>query len=848
MPAKEESQPDQEQVPGEAQSTPGGESVESQANESEESKPEQIVGPGESQMPQDSQEPEAQGRASLSELIEAPSELSSEVGRSLFGGVVGVRGFLMALIVGSVVGLMLWSISLRADQGQEQLVVLTEPAAVLTHAEAQQVEAEKGQEQPVVLTAPAAVLTHVEPEQVEADEVEQEQASLSWTLAEKAYAAGKYELAVQSFRRFLPITQVAVVNERVNDFFRLRIGQCLRELGQLDEARKLFRSLLNSSSPVVVAVASLVLAELELNDGQYMQARTWAYRAIAQLGAVKSSTALKNDCNFLIARALTEKALSFYGAKLEISWPRPARNDIFINLDKQALRSLLDEGCENYDLAILGPKIRKEAKGSGGHRWSVSATQSSLEELLAVFGLTVGVDVQWVLVSPQARSRPVTVSYSDTSAQRFFEIACGANGLLARFSGDEIMVHDPRGLASIAKQRDLLARETISTWRRLFLRLSQDNRVARGHLALAILYELSGDTTAAIGEYQLTANRFGRSKVAPLAMLRCAKLRIRLGDYGGACQELLDLVDRYPDCDALDEVYLSLGQANMDSGNLPGAVQILTKLYYLGLSRASKVQSCLIMGKSFYQLGQYDQAYEWLVKYFSLAKDREGDELAGAYILLAKCEKGRGNAEEAARALVGALAARPSEVKHTEALFELARIQAEQECFDEVITKFSTIAERDLSSAQKHELLVLTTEVYRSMGLSERAAGMLNTKIPTFSDQQIQASLKVELAHCYVDLNELVRAEKKLGEALPVLPSGRQRYQATCDLAEIYLKLDRVEEAITMSRELLSISSDNESRRRALRVLASANVAKHDYQTAALALADMLGDSGEDAQ
>ncbi len=88
-------------------------------------------------------------------------------------------------------------------------------------------------------------------------------------------------------------------------------------------------------------------------------------------------------------------------------------------------------------------------------------------------------------------------------------------------------------------------------------------------------------------------------------------------------------------------------------------------------------------------------------------------------------------------------------------------------------------------------------------------------------------------------------AYQLLTEALPRIESSALAHEATCDLAEICLKLGKAVEAITLARELLKLPCPPTVRRRASEALGAAYLLREDYSRAALAYSGMLSEKPE---
>jgi len=664
--------------------------------------------------------------------------------------------------------------------------------------------------------------------------------ALSWHLAERAYRDGQYEESLLRFSRLYEHAQAISADARVRDFFWLRTGDCLTRLGQIEAARAVFRELSHSPSAVVRAMASYQLARLDGLTGQYLLARMWAFRALAALESMEKRLPVETDCDFLVGRLLTEKLLSLCGIDAAIPWKSRSVPDPFRDLDEPALRQLLKEGTRNDAPAALSPQVWPARKVAVGARYEVACSQAPLEELLHRLATQAHVDVKWLGVTNEGRRRSVTLHSQEISVQRLAEIACGMVGLLARFTGKEILVYDPRRAASLDEQRGLIQEEALSCWRRFFLRAPEDRRVAQGHFAAGVVHECCGRTLEALREYRLVARQYRRSSVASAGLLRGAKLRIGMRDYKGARSALLELLDRYPDQESSGQVYLCLGEATLKAGLLDESIRVFRKLYYLNLSAASRMKACLGAGTCFYRKGRYDDAREWLKRYIALAEGTADGDMAEACLLLGRSAAELELLDDAVAAFQRVLEADPSGVQRFEAALGVAGVQAKRERFVDAIAALRRIDTEVLSPEQMQRYLLLTASVYRSLGLPDKAISELRKGISLVFEPHLRAVLGLEMARAYAERGPLQQALSAFAAVLPGMEPSPLVHQAECELAEICLKLGKADQAITVVGELLKSSCSQAIRERASRILGAAYVQRREYGQAALAYSGLL--------
>ena len=664
------------------------------------------------------------------------------------------------------------------------------------------------------------------------------EAGLTWQMAEGAYRQGDYLTALAQFRHLLQTSRMSEEWMLFGDFFRLRTAQCLVELGQVAAAQGEVAGVLASRSPVLRAVANYRAGVVDLKAGRFMRARTRGYLALGALGAMKGQVTLVQDVEFLIARALTEKALAFHPLNVMILWS-DEWSDPLEGLDDVELTAMLTDGMSRQGGASLGAVVERVEDGAIGSRWSVMCTGSKLEGLLQRSAAASQAKIRWESVDPRARRRAVTMSAWAVSPNRLAEIACGSTGLVARFTGEEIIVWDPFSGDSLQQQRDLIVREGMSAWRRLFLRHPGDKRLAAGHYALASLCECSGDLAGAMREHLINYRRFPRDPIAPESLLRSAKLRIQLLDYTGARNDLLELLNSYPDTNAIEETYQALGDATAEAGLWDEAIHAYSKLYFLGLSDASRAAASFGAGKCHFAKGAYEEADKWLGWHIQMADKSSTGRLAEAYYLLGRTKHAMGSMEEAAAAYYCALSAGPSDELRPDIVLAAAGLEADRDQLVKVAGMLESLDVRELTGDQAFEYLLLYSRVHRAMGITERALTFLESNEDIVTDVHQRARVTVERARCYAELNELKTAKQLLTCALLDMSPGPDAQVTALELAEACLMAGDVEGAIALADKVARLETSDAIHRRARNVLGGAYLMNQNYNEAAQVLSGL---------
>lgn len=678
--------------------------------------------------------------------------------------------------------------------------------------------------------------------------VMQDQPAVSWKSVEAAYAKGDYTAALAGYRQLLELAQDRPAEQLLCDYFRLRLADCLQQTGKPDPARELVSDCTHSASPIVRSTARYQLAQMDMLNGLYLQARLNAYLAVTEAALLDRPLALMRDCEFLVGRALTMNSLALYNTDSRLFARQYSSMDPFAHLDEAGLTSLLGQGSQQPTGTVLGAKLERVATDNGVNLWSVSCGKTPLEELLAKVADEAQLDVQWSNVDAPVRRRPVTLYYARITPQMLAEMACGSTGLIARFTGAKIVVVNPMSLDSLSAQREMLGQEAISMWRRFFLRNGDDPRVGLGHYGVAKLLECAGESMEALQEYQLITARFDRDRTAPLAMLGCAKLRIQMHDFAGAREQLLDLLNTHPQTEPADEIYLNLAQATYSAGSAQEATQLFAKLYYLNLSCVSRVGAAYGAGKACYDRGEYADAVTWFKRYMAARGQAHeagatnlaaGDNPPQAFLMLGVSLAKTGKLEEASSAFHLTLAEADATL-HFQATLLLADVEARQGHFAAATRALDEIKPDQLKPAELFELTGVNADVLRQMGLPDRAASLIRTRIEGLADRGQKARLMAIMAACCRDEEDYAQAYNLLLTAMPQLPAGKITWEATADLADVCLKMNKPAQTARLCQDLLKNNElSGELHCRVQKTLAQACLDRQEYAQASAAVKEL---------
>jgi tetratricopeptide (TPR) repeat protein len=816
-------------------------SRDSLAAEAQEERPEQQAFPPDQNTYEfwaDSTGPDSAGQSSgqsQPSLTSVQLKRFSAMQKILVAGIVAVAAMLVYALVGSSAGHVSDLVPVRARQ--------QEPAGRETRAPQPESSPTKPAddsilEKPPKIEEAEAAVSPVQP--------------LSLAAAETFYLQKDYNQAYVAYDQLRQALPAAEVDDLLKDFLELKMAFCMKKAGHVEQANRLFKTLLQSRVPAIRALACYQQSLAEVQNHQYLEARAKAYQTIALVETIDFyrdwTLSLERDCHFLVPEALTRSVLSLCDADKDLPpqlWSHSLEGDPFINVSEVQLRSFLNAGSDRLRRALLGPQIERFEAQDAVPRWSVLCYGASIEELLARFAAHASLDVQWdqdqVATSEAARrsvrKKPTSLCISAATAQQLTTVAAGSVGLLARLDEKGTLgICNPSAYSSLSEHIAMLGREAISLWQRFLLTSVGDDRIANAHFALGLLKAQTGELTDATAEYKLVANRFSHTALAPYALLHSSRLKVKLRDFAGAREDLKQLIELYPDVEFSDRACLYLADATMKAGLFEEAARLYRRAYNLGISSQSQMASALGAGRCLYEKKDYEEAATWLARFIHLAKDFTSIDFNLACFLLGRTYLALGKPQQACDALEFALAGRLPRQEYIGAVSALVEANIQLGRFVEALNVLEKVRPWQFSQQESVELLLLKAGVLRSMGLFDKAILVLGDRAEYLLDLQLKAKVLYELAKCQDAYGDLEEARRNLTEVLVLVEAGPFAYEVGCELADVCLQLGQDSQVVSICSQLLDSNPPAPIRQRALDLLAKAHVRQKNYEGAVLAL------------
>jgi len=672
---------------------------------------------------------------------------------------------------------------------------------------------------------------------------------LSLQMADKLYRSNDFDNALVMYDKLCRRLPATEQNQPMRDFLLLRMALCNASKGDTEQADSLLRTVALSRLPTLRAIARYHQSTTLLKRQRYLEAATRAYQTIALIELVDCdpawAAAVQRQCQYLAAEAMTRNLLTLQNADGGLPpqlWSEHPQIDPFVSLDEAQRNVFLNAGRETLDQAALGPQIRPVTSGDAISRWSITCDGAPLEEMLARLAGNARLNIRWIdngqaaLDEEVARRRPVYLHLTSATMPQAITIAAGSVGLLANMDAQgNVSIVDPSSYPSLAEHTKLLDGESVALWQRFLLGAQDDPRVPNGHFALALIHAARDRLDESIAEYKLVANRFPRHALAPCALLYSGRLKVKLRDYMGAHDDLQQLIDLYPDTESSDAAALDLADATMKAGRYEEAAGLYRRVFNLGLSPDSQIESALGAGRCFYELQDHESAATWLNHYVSLARDQNRREFHSACLLLGKTYLALNNPQQAHAALSLALKGELSRPQYVETIATLVKTYIQQGLLVEALNVLEGTQGWQLSQQETIELLLLRAQVLRSIGLAEKAIGALAQKSPFLPSPELKGAVALELARCYSAKGDVAAAVETLGNALPLVPPGDLAQQMGCELVELCLQAHRPEQALGVCSQLLTHAT-GPVRQRLVRLQADAYRRQGEYNRAVAVL------------
>lgn len=192
-------------------------------------------------------------------------------------------------------------------------------------------------------------------------------------------------------------------------------------------------------------------------------------------------------------------------------------------------------------------------------------------------------------------------------------------------------------------------------------------------------------------------------------------------------------------------------------------------------------------------------------------------------------------------ALRCALAGQLSKEEYLETISSLVKAHLKLDHFIEALDVLENIQSWQLSEESSIDMLLLKSEILRTLGLADSAIAALRDRSGYVSDERSKVRISFELAKCLIAKGQLELARKDLSGILINVDPGPLANEIALELAGVCLKQKQSPQAISVCLQLLDSSPTAEMRHEAVILLAAAYTEKKEYDKAALVLCGQWG-------
>ncbi|MCH8217812.1 MAG: hypothetical protein IH892_13695 [Planctomycetes bacterium] len=634
-------------------------------------------------------------------------------------------------------------------------------------------------------------------------------------------------------------------------FLLYRLALCRKGEGQLSDAGRILREVVSKTQvPLIVSLGRYHQALAELHDENFFKAAKRARQALALIDVVQGEQVwiqvFKRSCGFIENRAMTLHVLGLHDADHGLPpmlFDAPPVPDPFLGRDDEAFLTLLHSGQDEYDEALLAPRITRVDGSLAVPSWKIVCQGASVGALMRRFAKKSGLDLDWSYdveaeierIKLPVRERPIHLYLSGvTDAQAVVAIA-GAAGLFAtRDANDVVHIADPMDQQSLTEHREDLTQWTISLWRNFIDTAGgETDYLPKAHFAQALLYEQTDQTAAALQEYFQVANRFESSDLAPYGLLNSSMLKTNTADFVGAREDLETLTQQYPDVEFSGNALIYLADATLKAGRPDEAATLYKQVYLRKMSPKSVMEVAFGAALCDSLTHQHENAVRWFGNYFRTTAKKPDEQVTQAYFLLGKAYLELGLYDKAQAALLQALEGDVTGTFYVEALESYVQAQIVLKHYVTALSQLIIEPAFKLSRQDNNRITILKARVFRLVGAFPSAISHLVDGLKYLQEPQERALAYVELATCYELDGQLDLARYRYTEALNVLEPGLEAQRMQYKIAHVTLAMGHAERAFELGDQLLKGELDDSLRPQVLEMLAQAHAQRREFGKAA---------------
>ncbi len=614
-----------------------------------------------------------------------------------------------------------------------------------------------------------------------------------------------------------------------------------------DKSYRALTALCHSSSPLIAANACYNLAVINHAKGYYLEAFRLAVAARNLVDFVQfdgiNADELKIDCKLLALNSLSHHVLSLNADdNVEYLSLISKESDFFENLTEQQAIRAASSGISDLSTAAQNPIIKKLEDAETQNRYAILCHNLDLESLLIKLASISRCELRFEGFngSEELKKRPVTLNCRTAELNELIESAVHSAGFLVEFeqSANALVVTVINSLSyhELSVHLDMLNRHATDSWVQFLLQSDSTNHNGLAHTTLGLLYRQNEQYSQAITEFQLVANTFPQTSLAPVALLYSAETKRTLANDISAKEDLARLIEQYPSSGLIANAYLSLAEISFETADYERATTMYKKIFLTYEDPDIKALAAYRVAQCLHSLSDYDAVLRWLKYYFDLDGVKYN-----TYYQKALLEMGNTNLQlrqypEAKRAFLKALEFELPTEDYPVAVFGVTEALMKANDLAPAMGILENIKMWQLTPAQAIRAIQLKADIYYRIGLSQKAIAILAEKIDYLSDAKLRTNVILQLSDYLMETNKPQRARQLLAQCIVRVDDLEQIREVNRKLADASLMLSDYDTVISICSKLLAEELPSELRRHLQKTLAKAYESKNDYEKTALVL------------
>ncbi len=615
-----------------------------------------------------------------------------------------------------------------------------------------------------------------------------------------------------------------------------------------EKAAHLFSELSTSDSAVIAANASYQLAVIKLNDNDHIETYRLAHQALNTISLIQDETGqftnFKTICNLLIAESLGNYTFSLRQddtGVIQISLA-PKKIDLLEQLTSQQKEQLVFSGTQVASAATDNPITESLIDANASASYNVTCNRIPLDDLLLKITSLDCFDVRYenFQSNEHLKKRLVTLCIKGGTIDDVVTNAAGSAGLLASIerSEDESIIHiiNPSQYQSVSSHLQLLNRLAKKRWTSFLLTCDSDTYSAAAHIALGLLEKQNNKPLQAVVQFNIVADNYYQSILAPLALLYSAQTKAFIKDYPSAITDLTRLVEQYPSSQFFHQGYLELADIQFRTKDFTQAAKINEKVYSTDNSTEIKTKAAYSAAQCCYQNFDYKNTHKWLSRYFEIAKENNDIHYPKALLTLGLTCSKLNNFDQANQAFMLAMRSDLSAQDYSAAAFGLTNSLVNSDDFSTALGVLDNIDTWQLTPSQAIMMIQTKSRIYHKIGLTDKAIALLIDKIDIITEPNLKAEVALQIAQYLKETGKLQKACRLLAETIAATEDYSLTQSVSFALAEICYLQGNFDQTISTCHKLLDNDLPDEMKQNTLNILAKAYNSKGQYQNAALAL------------